>query len=139
MKDGSTVKVHYTGRLEDGTVFDTSEGREPFEFTLGRGMVIPGFEKAVKSIEVGQTKTATVPVDEAYGAHRSELVAVVDRSMLPGGLKIEVGRRLKMQQANGEWVTVVITDVSEGTITVDANHPLAGKNLIFDIELVEVS
>jgi len=136
--DGDTVKVHYKGTLEDGTVFDTSRGREPLEFTLGGGTIIPGFEEAVKGMQVGQTKTVTIPAEEAYGPHRDELVMVIERDKLPEGLNPAIGQQLQMQQADGRTAVVVVTDVSETTITIDANHPLAGKDLTFEIELVEI-
>ena len=136
--DGDTVKVHYTGTLEDGTVFDTSREREPLEFTLGEGQLIPGFEEAVRGIQVGQTKTVTIPAEEAYGPHHDEMVMVVERDKLPEGLKPAIGQRLQMQQPDSGTAVVVVTDVSETTITIDANHPLAGKVLTFEIELVEI-
>ncbi len=137
-KDGDTVKVHYTGTLEDGTVFDTSVEREPLEFTLGEGTLIPGFEEAVKGIQVGQSITVTIPAEEAYGPYRDDLVMVIERDQLPEGLSPEVGQRLQMQQTNNGTIVVIVIDVSETTITVDANHPLAGKDLTFEIELIEI-
>ncbi len=137
-KDGNAVKVHYTGTLEDGTTFDTSVGREPLEFTLGAGQMIPGFEKAVYGLKVGESKTVTIPAEEAYGPHRDDLVIVVEREQLPAGLEPEIGQQLQMQQTDGRTTVVIVTDVSETTITVDANHTLAGKALTFEIELVEM-
>ena len=136
--DGDTVRVHYTGTLEDGTVFDTSREREPLEFTIGEGTIIPGFEQTVKSIQVGQTKTVTIPPDEAYGPHRDELILVIQRDQLPDGLNPAIGQQLQMQRTDGGTAVVVVSDVSETTITIDANHPLAGKGLTFEIELVEI-
>ena len=137
-KDGDTVKVHYTGTLDDGTVFDTSVEREPLEFTLGEGKVIPGFEEAVKGMKVGQSRTVTIPVEKAYGPRLDDLVIAIERPQLPENLNPEVGQRLQMQQANGRLSVVIVTDVSEKTITVDANHPMAGKDLTFELKLVEV-
>ena len=137
-KDGDTVKVHYTGTLEDGTTFDTSVGREPLEFTLGEGRVIPGFEEVVKGMQVGQSKTVTIPPERAYGPRLDDLALVIEREQLPENLDPEVGQQLQMQQADARTTVVVVTDVSETTITVDANHPLAGKGLTFEIELVEI-
>ena len=137
-KDGDTVKVHYTGTLEDGTVFDTSVEREPLEFTLGEGTLISGFEEAVKGMQVGQSKTVTIPAEEAYGLHRDDLVLVIERDQIPEDLDLKVGQQLQMQQTNDKTIVVIVTDVSETTITVDANHPLAGKDLTFEIELVEI-
>ena len=136
--DGSTVKVHYTGTLNDGTVFDSSKERSPLEFTLGSGKVIAGFEAAVKEMEVGQCKTVTIPADKAYGQHRDELVMVIEKAQLPEDLAPEVGQQLQMQQPNGRTAIVVVTEVSDTTITIDANHRLAGKTLIFEIEVVEI-
>jgi len=135
--DGSMVKVHYTGTLDDGTVFDSSREREPLEFTLGEGRVIPGFEAAVKDMEVGQSKTVTIPADEAYGQYRNDLLVPIEKRHLPKGLEPEIGQRLQMQKANGEMSIVTVTEVAEDKITIDANHPLAGKNLTFELELVE--
>ena len=135
--DGDTVKVHYTGKLEDGTVFDSSLEREPLEFTMGGGMMIPGFEEAVRGMSVGQSKTVTLPPEEAYGPYRDEMVLVIEREQLPPELNPAVGQQLQMQQ-HGRVVIVLVTDVSEATITVDANHPLAGKDLTFEIEVVEI-
>jgi peptidylprolyl isomerase len=137
-KDGKTVKVHYTGTLGDGTVFDTSVEREPLEFTLGEGKVIPGFEEAVKDMKVGQSKAVTIPVDDAYGPRRDDLILEIERTQLPENLNPEVGQRLHMEQANGRQSIVIVTDISPKTITLDANHPLAGEDLTFELKLVEV-
>jgi peptidylprolyl isomerase len=137
-KDSDTVKVHYTGTLDDGTVFDTSLEREPLEFTLGEGMLIPGFEEAVKGMQVGQSKTVTIPAEEAYGPYLDDLIIVVERNQLPEGLDPEVGQVLEVTQEDGRTGVVTVIDVSETTITVDANHPLAGKDLTFEIKLVEI-
>ncbi len=136
--DGDTVRVHYMGTLEDGTTFDTSVGREPLEFTLGEGKMIPGFEKAVYGLKVGESKTVTIPAEEAYGPHLDDLVTVVEREQLPVDLDPKVDQQLQMQQTDGRMTVVIVTAVSETTITVDANHPLAGKDLTFEIELVEI-
>jgi len=136
--DGDTVRVHYTGKLEDSTVFDSSLEREPLEFTLGEGTIIPGFEEAVRGMHVGQSKTVTISPEEAYGPHLDEMVLVIEREQLPPELNPAVGQQLQMQQQDGRVVIVLVTDVSEATITVDANHPLAGKDLTFEIELVEI-
>jgi peptidylprolyl isomerase len=138
-KDGDTVKVHYTVTLEDGTVFDTSEGDEPLEFTVGAGNVITGFDEAVKGMRVGGKKTVTIPVDKAYGPRLDELIFVVDRSQLSSDLDtVVVGQQLNMQHETAGKIVVIVIEVSETTITIDANHPLAGKDLIFEIELVEI-
>ncbi len=137
-KDGNTVKVHYTGKLDDGTIFDTSVEREPLEFTIGAGQMIPGFEGAVRGMQVGQVKTVTISAEEAYGPHNEDMVLVVERDKLPENLNPVVGQRLQKQQENGHMDVVVVTDFSDTTITLDANHPLAGKALTFEIELVEM-
>ncbi len=137
-KNGDNVKVHYTGRLDDGSVFDSSEGHEPLEFTLGQGQVIPGFESAVNGMTEGEVKTTQIPADEAYGPHYPEMVLVVPRSQLPPDMNPQVGDQLELQQENGQSFVVNVTDVSDDEITLDANHPLAGKDLTFDIRLVRV-
>ena len=138
-KDGDTVKVHYTGTLEDGSTFDSSVGGEPLEFTLGEGKLIPGFEDAVRDMQIGQTKTVTISAEDAYGPHRDDLLLVIERSQLPEGLNPDIGQKLQMQQSSDMTMIVTITDVSETTITIDANHPLAGKDLTFEIELIAIN
>lgn len=137
-KLGDTVSVHYTGRLEDGTVFDSSEGGQPLEFALGAGNVIPGFEKAVLGMSPGDSKTMTIPSDDAYGPYFEERVLVVDRQQIPPELPVDVGGQLQLQQEGGMVIPVVITDVTEAEVTLDANHPLAGEDLTFDIRLVAI-
>lgn len=138
VKNGDTVKVHYTGQLKDGTVFDTSVQREPLEFTLGQGQLIPGFEKAVLGLEIGGTTTANIPSAEAYGEVNPDMILEVGNENLPEGLTPEVGMQLQLNQPNGQPLTVVVSEINEGSIKIDANHPLAGKDLIFNIELVEI-
>ncbi len=138
VRNGDIVKVHYTGRLQDGTVFDTSVGSEPLEFTIGQGQLISGFEQAVIGMKVGESKTVTIPVDQAYGPRRDDMILEVERDELPEDLDPRVGMQLQMNQGDGGIMIVTITDVSETTIKVDANHPLAGQDLTFDIELVEI-
>jgi peptidylprolyl isomerase len=135
---GDLVKVHYTGRLADGTIFDTSMEREPLEFTLGSGELIPGFEQVVLGMTAGKSKTATILADQAYGPHRTEQVIDVERHHLPPDLQPELGQRLQMTRPDGTTITVVVTATTETQVTLDANHPLAGRDLIFDIMLVEV-
>ncbi len=134
--NGSMVKVHYTGTLSDGSVFDSSLQREPLQFKLGCGQVIPGFEEAVLSMNVGETKTVTIPADQAYGQRHDELVLVVEKEKVPAELNAKVGDKLQMRQPNGAPVTVVVTEISETTVTLDANHALAGKDLTFELTLV---
>ena len=137
-KNGDTVKVHYTGKLEDGTVFDTSINRDPLQFTIGENQVIPGFEQAVVGMNPGESKTTKVPADKAYGPHHKEMVIVVDRNQFPANLEPKVGQQLQIRQADGRAIVVTVTDVSESSVTLDANHPLAGKDLTFDIQLIEI-
>lgn len=138
-KKGDKVKVHYTGRLQDGSVFDSSVDREPLEFEVGAGMMIAGFDKAVNGMNIGDKKTAEIPANEAYGEKNDEMVVDVPKAQLPPDLKPEVGQQLAMQQPNGQSVPVVVTKVEAETVQIDANHPLAGKDLIFDIELVSIN
>lgn len=137
-KEGDTVRVHYTGKLGDGTVFDTSDESEPLEFTIGKGQIIPGFEQAVVGMKPGETKTTTIPPEEAYGSRREDMTLTVDRGQFPEEIKPEPGQQLQIQQPDGRAAIVVVSDVSESTVTLDANHPLAGQPLTFDIELVDI-
>ncbi|PSB12762.1 peptidylprolyl isomerase [filamentous cyanobacterium CCP2] len=138
-KQGDTVAVHYTGKLEDGTVFDSSEGREPLQFSIGGGNLIPGFEQAVVGMAPGESKTATITADDAYGPYHEEKVLVVDRQQMPDNIPMNVGLRLQIQQPSGPAIPVVVTDVSEAQVTLDANHPLAGEDLTFEIQLVSIA
>lgn len=139
IENGQKVKIHYTGTLDDGKSFDSSAGRDPLEFEMGAGMVIPGFETGVKDMAVGEKKNIHIPVAEAYGEKREEMVMDVERAQLPEGLEPEVGMGLQMQGPQGQPIPVQITAVAEANITIDANHPLAGQNLNFELELVEVN
>ena len=137
-KNGDIVQVDYTGTLENGTVFDTSVGREPLNFTLGEGQVIPGFEKAVLGMKVGESKTVTIPADEAYGPYRDDLVLVVNREELTNIPNPEVGQQLQMTRPDGGTSIGTVTNTTDTAITVDFNPPLAGKDLTFEIELVSI-
>jgi len=160
-QQGDTVRVHYTGTLQDGSIFDSSEaaeqencgcdcsssggcgtgsdcGCEPLEFTIGGGNVIPGFEKAVQGLSVGESITVTIPADEAYGPRHDQLVAVVERAEMGGEIQPIEGQQLEVVLEDGSTMPVLITDVSETTVTLDANHPLAGQDLTFAIKLVEI-
>jgi peptidylprolyl isomerase len=145
-KKGDKVKVHYTGKLESGEVFDSSECGEsecgcesgPLEFTIGQGEVIPGFEQAVTGMIPGESKTIIIPVEEAYGTRNEELVQVVERSNVPQEVTPEVGTWLEVTAENGKQFPVVITEVTDSHVTLDANHPLAGRELTFDIRLEEI-
>lgn len=138
VKDGDTVKVHYTGKLEDGSVFDSSVERDPLEITLGEGKLIPGFEKAVVGLEVGDKTTAAIESADAYGDRREDLEVTIERTQLPEDIEPEVGMQLQLNQPNGQPVPVQIIKVEDENIVIDANHPLAGKDLTFDIELVDI-
>ncbi len=139
VKSGDTVKVHYTGTKTTGEIFDSSENREPLEFTMGTGQLIPGFEKAVEGLAVGESTKVTIPAGEAYGDKREDLVINVEKDKLPPEIKPELGQQLQIQQQDGNGIPVVITEVTESHVTLDANHPLAGEDLTFDIELVEIA
>jgi peptidylprolyl isomerase len=138
-KDGDKVKVHYTGKFEDGEVFDSSVDRDPLEFTLGQGQVIPGFENGIKGMEIGEKKSITVAPQEGYGERHDQNIIEVKKSVFPADIEPEVGRQLQVQSPDGNRMNVVITDVKDETVTLDANHPLAGKTLVFDVELVEIA
>ncbi len=138
VKDGDTVKVHYTGTLKDGSVFDSSEDKEPLEFTLGKGQLIPGFEKAVEGMSKGDSTKVEIPADDAYGEPREDLIISVPKSQLPDDVEPQVGMQLQVNQPDGQSIPVRVTEIEEEEIKLDANHPLAGKDLVFEIELVEV-
>ncbi|MFC1919995.1 FKBP-type peptidyl-prolyl cis-trans isomerase [Chloroflexota bacterium] len=135
---GDVVKVHYTGRLQDDTVFDSSVGSEPLKFTLGQGQVIPGFEQAVIGMQVGESRIVNIPADQAYGPYRDDMALKVERDKLPADIDPKVGMQLQVNQGAGRIMVVTIIEVSETTIKIDANHPLAGQDLTFDIELIEI-
>jgi peptidylprolyl isomerase len=137
-KKGDTVRVHYTGTLTDGSVFDSSEGRDPLEFTLGSQMVIPGFENAVLGMQVGDSVSVTIPPEEAYGPHRAENVIELNRSQVPAHIQPEIGMTLQLGTPDGQAIEVVITDLTETTLTLDGNHHLAGEALTFALDLVEI-
>ncbi len=135
---GDTVRIHYTGKLEDGTVIETTLDREPIQFTIGAGQVIPGIEEAVTGMEPGESKSATIPPEQAFGPHRDEMVAIVSRDQLPADVKPVVGQKLSVEQTDGKRFNVTVTRVSESTVVLDANHILAGRNLVLDLALVEL-
>jgi peptidylprolyl isomerase len=137
-KSGDTVKIHYTGTLDDGTQFDSSAGRDPLEFELGSGQVIPGFDTAVEGMAVGENKNVRLEAEEAYGPRHDQLVQEVERNVLPEDLTPEEGMALQSQSPDGQVTQLMVTAVTETTITVDANHPLAGQALSFEIELVDI-
>ncbi len=139
VKSGDTVKVHYHGRLTDGSTFDSSEGREPLEFEVGSGMVIAGFDNGVTGMVVGDKRTLQIPAEEAYGDKNPEMVVEFPKEQFPEDMAPEVGMRLNMTNGGGQVIPVMIVDVKEETVILDANHPLAGEALTFDIELVEIT
>lgn len=137
-KKGNRVKVHYTGKLQDGTIFDSSIDREPLEFVVGDGNMIKGFDKAVEGMQKGETVTANIPSSEAYGERRTNMMVEVPIDQVPENINPTVGQQLSIQQANGQTMPVVVAAVTADKITLDANHPLAGKDLTFEINLVEI-
>lgn len=138
-KANDTVKVHYTGKLVNGQVFDSSVDRDPLQFTVGGGQMIKGFDSAVDGMELKEKKTVTIPCAEAYGERNSELVQKVPKAHLPEDMKPEVGQTLVASNESGQQTQVIVREVEESEITIDANHPLAGEDLIFEIELVEIA
>ncbi|MEN6356513.1 MAG: peptidylprolyl isomerase [Armatimonadota bacterium] len=138
-KQGNNVKVEYTGKLKDGSVFDTSADREPLEFTIGGGQIIPDFEEAVVGMNPGDSKTIEVPAARAYGPRHDDMVINIDRAQFPEDIKPEVGDQLQISQPDGRAAVVTVTEITEDSVTLDANHPLAGQDLTFDIQLVEVA
>jgi len=138
-KSGDTVQVHYTGTLSDGSTFDSSEGREPLEFTLGEGGVIPGFENAVIGMAVEESKEVLIPCAEAYGEHNAEMVQEVPRDALPGDIELEQGMPLQAEAPDGEVFVVTVTNIGDESVTLDGNHPLAGEDLTFNIQLVGIA
>lgn len=137
-KAGDTVRIHYTGTLSDGSTFDSSEGRDPLEFTLGSGQVIPGFDDAVEGMEVGQEQTVEIPCDQAYGKADPGRQQPFPRDKFPDEIELEVGTRLQLSGPEGQPINVTIAEVGEEQVILDANHPLAGEDLTFRIELVEI-
>lgn len=138
VKENNTVKVNYTGKLADGQIFDTSEGKEPLEFTLGQGQIIPGFEKGLIDMKLNEKKTITIAKEEAYGDINDNLKQEVKKTELPQDLTPEVGMGLVSKSPDGQEMNLRVVEVNEETIVVDGNHPLAGKDLIFDLEVVEI-
>jgi len=137
IKAGDTIRVAYTGKFENGDVFDTSEGKSPLEFTVGSGNIIQGFENAVVGMREGEKKTVTLAPDEGYGVRSDDLVFDISKNSIPAGLELEVGKMIQLTNQSGQKMPGVVSDIGDGVVTIDANHPLAGKNLVFDIEVVE--
>ena len=138
-KAGDTVHFHYTGTLSDGTVFDSSEGREPLSFTLGSGQIIPGLDVAIDGMAVGDKKTVTIPAKEAYGEHDANARQAVPRAQIPDHIPTDPGTQLQMQSAQGQVIPVVVIEADDEQVVLDANHPLAGRDLTFAVEIVAVS
>jgi FKBP-type peptidyl-prolyl cis-trans isomerase 2 len=138
VKKGDKVKVHYHGRLDNGETFDKSEGREPLEFEVGGGMVIPGFDSGVTGMSVGDKKTINIPFDQAYGPRNPDMIIEMPRERFPKDMEIEVGMPLAMSDGQGQQFQVVIVEIKDDVVLLDANHPLAGQDLTFDLELVEI-
>ena len=139
VKNGDTIQVHYKGTLSDGTLFDSSEGSEPLEFKVGEGRVIPGFEKGVIDMKVGDKKTINIPCLEAYGELNDEMKITLPRTEVPADMKPEIGMEMHLTDENGQVIPVLVIDLSEDTITLDANHPLAGEDLTFELELMNIA
>lgn len=137
-KDGDKVKVHYTGRLENGETFDSSEGKSPLEFTVGAGQMIKGFDEGVKGMQVGDKKTVEIKSDEAYGERDSNNLIEFPRDQFPANVNPEPGLQLMLSNSEGQQFPVVVSEVKENSVILDGNHPLAGKDLIFDIEMVDI-
>ena len=138
VKPGDKVRIHYTGSLEDGTVFDSSEGRDPLEFTVGTGMVIVGLDRELPGMSVGEKKTTTIPAEDAYGPHDPQGLMEVPRENIPAEIPLEVGLQLQMRAPDGQAMPVTVAAVTDETVTMDANHFLAGKTLVFDFEVVSI-
>lgn len=137
-KTGDTVQVHYKGTLDNGSQFDASVERDPLSFTVGAGQVIQGFDDAVTGMEVGEKKTVRIPPQEAYGEHRDDLIVQLDRGQVPEHIDLELGMGLQLQQPNGQPIAVTVKSIEDNQVTLDANHPLAGEALTFELELVAI-
>jgi peptidylprolyl isomerase len=135
---GDTVHIHYNGKLKDGTVFDSSEGRDPLQFTIGEKTIIPKLEESVVGMDTGDTATVEIAADDAYGPHRPDAVQTVERTMIPEHIDLTVGNQLQATTQNGQTVVLTVKDVNDATVTLDGNHPLAGEDLVFEIEIVEI-
>ncbi|MDN3620356.1 peptidylprolyl isomerase [Polaribacter undariae] len=138
VKANNTVKVHYTGKLSDGQVFDTSEGKEPIEFVLGQGQLIPGFEQGLIDMKVNEKKTITIAKEEAYGEVNDQLIQEIDRANLPQDMEPKVGMGLVSKSPEGQEMNLMIVEVKDKSVVIDGNHPLAGRDLVFDLEVVEI-
>ncbi len=138
VKVGDTVRIHYTGTLDDGSTFDSSEGRDPLQFEVGSGQIIPGLDKELPGMAVGHKKTVNIPAAEAYGEANPQMQQAIPRAQIPADIPLEIGMRLQMKTPEGQVIPVMVAAVDEETVTLDANHPLAGKDLTFDFEVVSI-
>jgi peptidylprolyl isomerase len=138
-KMNDTVTVHYTGSFTDGVVFDSSADREPFEFTIGQGMVIPGFENGIIGMQEGDSKKINIPAEDAYGPHREDLLTTIERSHIPASIDLQIGMVLQMRSPDGGTANVSIREINQEDVVLDLNHPMAGKELIFEVNLIKVT
>lgn len=138
-KNNDTVTIHYTGKLDDGTVFDSSVEREPLQFTIGEGQVIPGFEDAVRGMEIGESKSVRIPPEQAYGERRDDLVLDVTPDQFPDGAEPQIGQQFELRTQSGQRIPATVAEISDSHVKLDANHPLAGQTLNFDLELVAIA
>ncbi|MBL3701283.1 peptidylprolyl isomerase [Sulfitobacter sp. BDSS02] len=138
VKNGDNVQIHYTGTFQDGTTFDSSEGREPLAFEVGSGQIIPGLDAALPGMEVGDAKTVNVPCEDAYGPVNPDMRQAIPREGIPDNIPVEIGARLQMQTAEGQVMPVTVVGVDDESVTLDANHPLAGHDLTFAIEVLAI-
>lgn len=138
IREGDQVKVHYTGKLQSGEIFDSSQGQDPLNLTIGQGKIIPGFEQALIGMKTGEKKTFDLTPDNAFGERKDELVHVINREQVPSDLKLEVGMQLALEGKEQDPIPAQVVDLSESTVTLDTNHPLAGKSLTFEIDIVDV-
>ncbi|MDA7424958.1 FKBP-type peptidyl-prolyl cis-trans isomerase [Thalassococcus lentus] len=139
VKSGDTVRIHYTGTLADGSTFDSSEGRDPLEFEVGSGQIIPGLDRAIPGMEVGEKKVVNIAADDAYGQPNPQAMQTVPRGDIPADIPLEVGLQLQVQTPTGQVMPVTVTEVTDEQVTLDANHPLAGKDLTFSFEIVSIA
>ena len=135
---GDTIHIHYNGRLKDGTVFDSSEGRDPLQFTIGERMIIPKLEESVVGMATGDTATVEIAAEDAYGPHRPEAIQIVDRAMIPANIDLTIGSQLQATTQEGQTIVLTVMEADDATVTLDGNHPLAGEDLIFEIEVVQI-
>ncbi len=139
IREGDRVQVHYTGKLQSGEVFDSSQGREPLDLTIGEGKIIPGFEQALLGMQTGDKKSFDLTPDQAFGERKDELVHVIQKEQIPSDIKLEIGMQLALEGQQKEPIPAQVVDISESTVTLDTNHPLAGKDITFEVDVVEIT